>query len=376
MDDGFSFRSADGAHELTLGALMQVNLTGFPGDAPGRVSETELRRMRLEFSGLVDHVWRFSLEPNFAADGVELEEAWIGADLPFSALLMLGRMKEPFGMEEMTPRKRQDFPEYSMLNRWSPAEDHGVTLFGEAADSQLWYGVAAYNGTGGEEINSDKDLAARIAWRPWGAPAARGDQPFLQFAANATWGIAEQDLAGSSLYQDARLPFAEFENGAMLDGARTRMGADLTWLTGPNALMAEVIHIGQEVAGSGGSGNADTDGWLLSASRVLTGENRAWKGVRPHRPLGGEESGTGAWQIAARWTELSLDQTWQDLGLLAPSEYPGKVQGLDVGLNWYPSRRAAWKLHVIRTFYADAILLGGELVDSEDTLLLQFQIAF
>lgn len=376
FDGGFTFRTADAAQELKIGALLQTNLYAFPGGAPGRANEAELRRMRLELSGLVDGVWRFSLEPNFAADGVELEEAWIGADLPGGALLMLGRMKEPFGMEELTPRKRQDFPEYSLLNRWSPAEDHGITLFGDAADGRLWYGIAAYNGTGGEEINSDKDVAARLAWHPQGPPVADGARPFLEIAANATWGVAAQDLSGTSLYQDARQAFAVFEPGAELDGTRTRLGADLTWLTGPNALMAEIIRIGQEVAGGGGTGEAVTSGWLLSASRVLTGEARGWKGVWPRRPVGGGEGNAGAWQIAARWSELRLDGAWLDLGLLSTSSYPGTVRNLDVGLNWYATRSAAWKLHLIQTFYEEDVVLGGEAVGGETTLLLQFQLAF
>ncbi len=375
-DDGFVFRTADGNYELTLGALLQSNLVAFPGGAPGRASEAELRRMRLEIGGLLDGAWRFNLEPNFAADGVEMEEAWLGADLPGGALLMIGRMKEPFGMEEMLPRKRQDFPEFSLLNRWSPAEDHGVTLFGDAAQGRVWYGVAAYNGSGGDEVNDDKDLAARLAWRPWGAPADDGARSFLQFAANATYGVAEQDLAGAELFQDARQAFAVFEPGARLDGPRTRLGADFTWLTGPSAVMAELFHVESDVVGSGGSGSAATSGWLLSASRVLTGEARGWKGIHPRRPLHGEEPGSGAWQVAARWSELRLGAAWQDLGLLLPASYPGTVRGLDLGLNWYPTRRVAWRLHFLHNFYAEDLLLGGSSVSGESAVILQLQFAF
>jgi len=374
-DEAFVLRSANGTYEIEFGALMQVNLLAYPGGAAGRTSEADLRRMRLELAGRFDDVWRFSLEPNFAADGVELEEAWIGAELPFDALLMLGRMKEPFGMEEMTPRKRQDFPEYSMLNRWSPAEDHGVTLHGEAADGQLWYGLAAYNGSGGEETNSDKDFAARLAWRPLGAPEPDGAQPFLQFAANATWGEADEDLDGAELFHDARQAFADFESGARLDGTRTRLGADLSWLSGPNAVMAEAIHITEEAAGGAGAGEVATSGWLVSATRVLTGESRGWKGVHPRQPLGRGE-GSGAWQLAARWVEMRFDEAWVDYGMLAPGEFTGAVRSLDVGINWYATRSASWKLHLVRVFYGDEITVGGAATDGETILLLQFQLAF
>ncbi len=370
----FQLHSSGGAYELELGALLQMNLTAFPGGSAGRVSETEFRRFRLEIGGTLDQIWRFNFEPNFAADGVELEEAWIGFELPFGALLMLGRMKEPFGMEESTPRKRQDFPEYSMLNRWSPAEDHGITVHGEAADGELWYGVAAYNGTGGEEVNNDKDLAVRLAWRPLGPPSADGAQSFLQLAANATWGVADEDLAGKELFQDARQAFADFETGARLDGTRVRLGSDLTWLTGPNAFMAEVIRIEEEATGSLGAGEPVTRGWLFSATRMLTGEARTWKGVHPQHALGAD--GWGAWQVAARWSEMRFDEAWTDLGMLLPSESASAVRTLDVGLNWYPTRSVSWKLHLLHSFYADEILIGGEPSDGETALLLQVQFAF
>jgi hypothetical protein len=108
----------------------------------------------------------FHVEPNFSEDDVELEEAWFGADLGTGGpRLMFGRMKEPFSLEEMLPRRHIDFPGFSILDQFAPAEDHGVTLLGGSRDAPWEYGAAFYNGTGGEDLNSDKDIAARLVAR-------------------------------------------------------------------------------------------------------------------------------------------------------------------------------------------------------------------
>jgi hypothetical protein len=115
---------------VTLGRLLQVRDTEFEGGLEGRTRQFELERMRFEFGG--KH-YDFSVGPKSTETEVELEKAWIGADLG-GPRLMLDRMKEPFSLEEMLPRKHFDFPTFSILNQFVPAEDHGVTILGGLRD--------------------------------------------------------------------------------------------------------------------------------------------------------------------------------------------------------------------------------------------------
>jgi hypothetical protein len=52
------------------------------------------------------------------------------------------------------------------------------------------------------------------------------------------------------------------------------------------------------------------------------------------------------------------------------------VTTLDVGLNGYATGDARVKLHVVRTLYGEAVAFGGDTFDSEDALLVQFQLGF
>ncbi len=378
-DSGFFVQSPDGMLRFTLEGLLQVRGTFFDRGIEGRPSSFDLERMRFEFGGKFYDSYLFHVEPKFTESDSELEEAWIGVDLSESGpRLILGRMKEPFSLEEMLPRKHIDFPTFSILNQFAPAEDHGVTLLGGSLDAPIEYGLAYYNGTGGEDLNSDKDVAARLVARPW---AERGGAVLqrLQFGGAATFGREEGDLASVELLTEAKAPFVTFEPGSRADGERVRLGLEAAWLNGPLALSAEAIEVIVDLAGTGGKVQSTTSGWYAAASWVLTGEKKTFRGVKPEHPwIPGKErdSGLGALQLALRVSELQLDDDLVDGGLVAPTSFTDTVRTWDLGINWYSTAHTKAMLHVLYTDFDGRIVINGESLSAETTLLLQFQVHF
>lgn len=296
-------------------------MNAFAFERAARDSAFDLRRMRLEISGELDERYIFNVEPFFTEAEVELEEAWVGAWLERERTRVLfGRMKEPFSLEEMSPRKGSDFAEFSILNQIVPAEDSGITLLGATAGGALEYGGAIYNGTSGDEVNEDRDLAARRVWHPF---AARTECALrdLQIGAAATTGRADADVGGAELRTETRQPFLAFEPASEIDGDRTRAGVEAAWLSGPFALTAEAVRVEQDMTGPSGSDEVGFDAWHLTGSWVLTGEEKTFQGVRPARPFvkGG---GCEAWQIAARISRLELDDALVATGVVAPRPSP------------------------------------------------------
>jgi len=114
-DHGFRIISADGRNELIIEGLIQV--VGRRDGARDPSSDFVLKRIRPEFSGRIDEHYLFKFEPNFTEHEVELEEAWAGMELwEGAAVLRVGRMKAPFGLEEVRSRRNIDFPVFSILN--------------------------------------------------------------------------------------------------------------------------------------------------------------------------------------------------------------------------------------------------------------------
>lgn len=375
-DGGFYVESADGALRLTLGGLLQVNAWVYPADLPGRDDRVELRRFRLEIGGQLGDPWRFNIEPQFVFDEFEMAEAWIGAELGGGAsLAQVGKAKEPFGLEELSPRKHIDFVEYSLLNQFSPAEDIGVIVRGAGPGENFSYGLGGTSGTSDDVLVDDEDLAGRLVWKPFAGDESSALSG-LQFGAAATWGRADdENVSGEELVLETRDPFLSFEPGSSFDGERTRLGLEAAWLSGPFALTAEAQRIEQESSGPGRAVESEFDGWYVAASWVLTGEDKTFRGVHPARPFlrGG---GPGAWQLAARFSELALDSDMVSAGLIAPTSFPGEVSSLDLGVNWYLTYEVRLKLHWVRSSYADSIVIDGDSRDSEDALILQAQMNF
>ena len=106
------------------------------------------------------------------------------------------------------------------------------------------------------------------------------------------------------------------------------------------------------------------------ASYLLTGESRPYdrasgvfKGVRPFKNVG-ENGGLGAWEVAARYSFLNLNQ-----GELPASARD--VQDFTFGLNWHlcPNARVMWN-------YVHSWVDGSGVDSGVDVFLMRFQIAF
>ncbi|MBI1900850.1 MAG: hypothetical protein HYS13_07035 [Planctomycetia bacterium] len=351
-DGGFYIKDKD--VKLTIEGLLQVNALFFEDGGPHE-SEFVLRRFRPEFSGEFYDIWRFHFEPKFSANGVELEEAWLGLQVEEHRFIF-GRMKEPFSLEEMTSQRHMDMLNFSILNQFVPAEDHGITVFG--LFDWLEYGVGFYNGTGGDDTTSDKDGAIRLVIHPW-----RG----LQFGGSATFGRQDTDISGGELNTEARVPWAEFEPGTTIDGERVRWGAEAAFLEGPFALTTEIMGVRQELNGTA----VHLTGGYLQGSYVLTGEDKTWKGIQPLRPFL-REPDWGAWQLVARWSRLSLGDEFSPF----LTNFPKTIDSITFGVNWYVNDHVKVKLNYLRTIYDRSITVDGVRHDDEDVVMVQLQVHF
>lgn len=369
------FRSADGEFELVLEGLFQVTATALEGPREPS-ADFGLKRARPELSGRLPGGLRFKFEPKFTEDEVELEEAWIGADvLGGDARVMVGRMKAPFGLEEVRSRRWIDFPRFSLLNQFSPAEDHGLFLWGATGDDRPWeWNAAVYNGTGGDDTNGAKDVAGRLMWHPFLADEGSALRR-LQVGVAGTLGNQDEEIGGETIDDAAGLGVLEFAPGARLDGRRTRLGLEAAWFHGANFVQAEALWLEQEMAGGGGPVDASVRGAYLTLARVLTGEAKTFKGVHPDAPFDlARGTGRGAWVAAVRGSWLELDDSFA--GVVSPGTFTESIQALELGLDWIPNRHAIVRAALVRSEYGDEVIVGADTEDGATALLLELQLHF
>jgi phosphate-selective porin OprO/OprP len=265
-------------------------------------------------------------------------------------------MKEPFSLEEMSSRRHMDMVNFSLLNQFVPAEDHGLTLLGRSGPLEL--GIGFYNGTGGPDTTSDKDAALRVVVHLFDG---------FQLGGAGTVGRQSIDISGEELITEARAPWAQYLPGTTVSGDRVRLGTEAAWLTGPFAATAEWMILREDLNDE----TVHVRGGYLQASYVLTGEDKTWKGVIPAHPFE-KDPDVGAWQVVGRWSHLDPDESFENF-LTAD---PNRLDSFTVGLNWHANRFAKAKLNVIRSAFEERIVIDGESIRTEDALIVQFQLQF
>ncbi|MDP6539299.1 MAG: porin [Planctomycetota bacterium] len=369
----FTLRSEDGRGELELEGLVQTVVRAH-GAERGPRSDVALKRVRPELAGRFDAL-RFRLEPKFTEHEVELEEAWLGLDvLGGHGRLMLGRMKVPFNLEEVRSRRHIDFPHFSVLNQFAPAEDHGLFLNAMSRSGRWESGLSLTNGTGTSDTGSAKDLAGRLMWHPF---AGEDSSPWrhLQVGLAATIGDQEGAVAGEAVENALGFPVLTFADGVALAGERRRVGLEAAWFQGPWFVQAEALDLTQRMSGDGGSGERALDGAYLTVSRVLTGEDKTFGGVRPAAPFDFRTGGgRGAWVLACRASQVDLGPEWDDLSVSGAG--PGQVRTLSLGLNWIPNDHAVVRHALVFSDYDRPVSIGDDAETSEVSLVIEFQLHF
>jgi phosphate-selective porin OprO/OprP len=79
--------------------------------------------------------------------------------------------------------------------------------------------------------------------------------------------------------------------------------------------------------------------------------------LRSFRPARGQ-AGRGAWEIAAQFSQLSLDQN--NFAFVAePGVYSSRCDQLMVGVNWWPNRYTRISVDNVFTWFNQPVLLGN-----------------
>lgn len=130
----------------------------------------------------------------------------------------------------------------------------------------------------------------------------------------------------------------------------------------------------------------DFDGWYAEGSWVLSGESRGWSSAsgaftspKPRVNFSLNGGGWGAWEVAARYSDLNLND---NIGVLGSATPAGGIRGGEqrigtLGLNWYPNPVLKFMLQgqVAQVSHIDAATPFGSLDQNFGTVALRSQIA-
>ena len=388
-DDGFRIDSPKKKVRIKMNLLINVDagyidaeedLDEAFSDLEG--SHIELRRLRLLVAGTVSDNMAFSAQFEFSDDEFNMKDLWYGFnEVPYLGSLLIGHLKEPFSLEELTGSQSITFMERSLPTRaFSLGRNAGIKIRNTALSERLHWAGGAFLSIGDIKNEDDLfdvfdeavglDITARIGGIPW---YSEEDEKLLHL------GISYSHLFRDDDDSDARARFSSRPESFLTDERLVDTGQffieegdaidfELALKSGPFSLQGELFH-----AFTDAEGDPHFWGFYLYGSFFLTGESRKYDISRatftPEEPQHGfqpRKGRWGAWEIAFRYSYIDLNDE-----LIKG----GKERNITVGLNIYLHRKVRLMFNYINARLEDRAEPRIH-DDSANIFQTRFQITF
>jgi phosphate-selective porin OprO and OprP len=374
-EEGFVLQSANGDNRIVLGLTAQAD-GRFSLDDPLPITNTfTIRKARPAVSGRVAKYFDFKLTPDFGSGTAVLLDA--SFDVRFSPRLRVrgGKDKTPVGYELLQGDPFLLFPERSLASSLVPNRDVGFQVIGDLSP-RLSYAGGVFNGvpdgtssTSDVDANNGKDVAGRVVWQPFrssGTPARALNSLGFQIGGS----IGSQTGTLPSFRTSVGQTYFAYATGAAAAGDRARVTPAVFYYYKSFGGFAEYVRSVQEISRAGSSHDVTNQGWGLTASYVLTGETTSDRGVRPRHPFDPAAGHWGALQVAARYSQLTVDPLAFSSGLAAATA-SRRASAWTVAANWYPAAFIKYYATFEQTRFDD-----GAVRPTENIVLFRAQVAF
>lgn len=412
VEGGFSDFVTRGTSNATIKLFgrLHADYYGFPSTDEGAERfEGEdpqdrflFRRLRIGVQGDINTNMFYKMETEFAdPNNFEFRDVFFGfRDVPFLQSLVIGNQKRPYGLDHLNSSRYNVFiGRPNVIEAFNEdARRLGVVSYGVSDDLRYNWRYGLYNL---ERIQDDGiyigdayqlQVAGRLATTYWWDECSDG-RGYGHFAVAGT--IADPDETGGPLNDnEARFrtrPEArtgdrwlntgridDVENFSLIGVEHVLNYGAVQWVSEAQVLSNDRFH-GAEDAGFWGG--------YTYVSYFLTGEHMPWDRedgtlgrIKPHEDFflvrdcrGRCGGGWGAWQIAARYSYLDLNDA---------DVFGGEAESVTLGLNWYWNQNAGMQFNWVNGNIKDSSVVDGDggagsPIDSRyDILGVRFRVDF
>jgi phosphate-selective porin OprO/OprP len=328
----------------------------------------DIARRRAGIEGRLGHL--FDYQADYELSAREWRDVYLNYRQFKAFQLRIGKFKLPFGMDENTSATNLDFVYRSRINaRLAPGRDRGVAAHGSVFKGVLTYdaGMFKHDGDNARPSNSTRVFGGRtIAVRLIVDPFRASKSALADFQAGAAISGTTVPQGFPAIRARTVLGASFFDSDVWVKGRRQRTALEARWRPGPFSLQAEYIRVTDERRGQavddGDLSPLVADGWYLSGTFALTGEEKSRGLERPtHR--------FGAVEVASRFETLrfgsvgargtaGVGASSTPRGDLSTSFRADNVLGnsdhaLTWGVNWYLNRWVKIQANLIRERLSD-----------------------
>ena len=372
LNPGPKFETADGQNSLKIGGFAQIDAGFFNDDRRDNPDGTNVRRARLSVSGTMAKDFRYKLENDFANNVSALTDVYLEYTGFKNVVLTAGQFKEPFGLETLTSDLFTSFMERAAPFAFAP--DRNIGFMVSVNDkSQIGAWTASLGGFGsGTGIASTDDESRDLTGRLTLAPIAEKTE-VLHFGVAGSRRVPDSatDTVRIQSRPETRLASAQTVDTGNITGVdhSDLLGLEAAAVWGPASLQGEYMNASLDR--QSGLRNPSFDGYYVEASWFLTGESRNYVAaqgkfdrVKPASPFSLAEGTWGAWQLAARYSGLDLND--------GPVR-GGEVKDVTLGVRWYPQANLSFLANYIHVDTDAAATSPG---DDPDIYMLRTQFDF
>ncbi len=376
--EGFILKSSNNDYQLKVGGYVQSDGQFYLNDSSNAGTDTFImRRVRPDIQGTVGKYINFRILPDFGAGTTVLQDAYV--DLRYSPKLILrtGKFKSPVGLERLQSATDLVFILRALPTSLAPNRDLGLQLSGDLAQGRLNYALGVFNGVpdGGSvdaDTNDGKDFAARLFATPFST--AKLDHPLKGLGAGFAVTSGNQSGSLAALKSPGQNTYFSYLGGVSADGQRYRYSPQAYYYYGPFGLLAEFVATRQDLRKGTTNGTISRNAWQVAGSYLLTGEHKSFKSVTPTKAFLPGKGGWGAWEIAARYSQLAVDSQAFQFGFADPIKSAREIKEWVAGLNWYLNRNLRIGINYEDVGFSGGALSGNR--ERERLILSRFQIAF
>jgi phosphate-selective porin OprO and OprP len=313
------------------------------GDFNRRNDRALIRRARLYFEGTVYKDVFYKLQYDFSGDlnnNNEVEGfkgAYIGVkNIPYVGKITVGQMKEPFGLERLTSSNDITFIERALPSVFTPGYSWGAMVDNNWFDERVTFSLGAFrNSTESGTMASDSEwnLTTRVTGLAW----YEAKDKLAHLGASYSLRVPESTDRYRVRYRqrpELRTRDRFVDTGNFAIDLENRSGLEGAVVYGPLSIQGEFMQTWVD-----NPAGLSKTGYLYGAygyvSYFLTGENRKYNkssgefsGVEPRENFSIENGTWGAWELAARYSHLDLDD--KEAGITG-----GILNDITLGVNWY-----------------------------------------
>ena len=399
----------DGQFKFALRSVVQFDAAHYavsPRTAANDLgSGTNFRRARLGFDGTVFKNWNYALWGEFGGSGGEsalLNQAYIeyagfkpfGLEEPLR--IRIGAWATPAGLEDATSNTESLFLERAAVAELvrNFATGDGRTGVGATLRGPRWYASALFSGKvvgtpSTAEFDQQSGYALRVAYNP-----IKGLDYDVHIGANLQSILNPADTsAGPVSARAVRLqerPELRVSGLRLVDTGAINSDGLTAYGLEAGASFKNFYAAGEwykiDVNRQGASAfDPSFSGWYVQGAWTITGERHAWSnanggftGIKPGKPFSRDKGDWGAFEVAARYSVLDLNDHAGVRGLATPA---GGIRGGEqkvttIGLNWYPNNTVRFLLDYQWVDVDRLNAAGGDIGTDVNVVSLRSQFAF